>query len=166
MTPGVDSVRAANISFELASYEHDPRTTAYGIEASDALDVAPARVFKTLIAKLDDGRLVTVVLPVDRQLDLKVLANTFDTRRASIASVEEAERVTGYVVGGISPLGQRRRLATVIDESAHEYETIYVSAGRRGLEILLDPNDLAALTDAILTSLTRDNDALLSTDRK
>jgi Cys-tRNA(Pro)/Cys-tRNA(Cys) deacylase len=156
MTPGVDAARAAGIAFELARYEHDSRAEAYGLEAADALGVPPARVFKTLVAKLDDDRLATAIVPVDRQLDLKALARTLGARRAAMALPDEAERATGYVVGGISPLGQKRSLATAIDESASDHETIYVSAGRRGLEIVLDPADLATLTDATLASIARD----------
>ena len=156
MTPGVDAARAAGITFELARYEHDPRAEAYGLEAADALGVPPARMFKTLVAKLDDDRLATAIVPVDRQLDLKALARTLGARRAAMAPPDEAERATGYVVGGISPLGQKRRLATVLDESANEHETVYVSAGRRGLEIVLAPSDLAALTDATVGPIARD----------
>jgi Cys-tRNA(Pro)/Cys-tRNA(Cys) deacylase len=155
MTPGVDAARAAGIAFKLARYEHDPRAEGYGLEAADALGIEPARVFKTLVAKLDGERLATAIVPVTVQLDLKALARALDARKAVMAPPDEAERATGYVVGGISPLGQRRHLVTAIDESASDHETIYVSAGRRGLEIVLDPADLAMLTGATLASIAR-----------
>lgn len=156
MTPGVDAARAAGIAFELARYEHDPRAEGYGLEAADLLGIPPGRVFKTLVAKLDDGRLATAMVPVDRQLDLKALARALGARRASMVPADEAERATGYVVGGISPLGQKRRLATALDQSAEEHQTIYVSAGRRGLEIVLAPSDLATLTAAEVVPIARD----------
>jgi Cys-tRNA(Pro)/Cys-tRNA(Cys) deacylase len=155
VTPGVDAARAAGIVFKLARYEHDPRAEGYGLEAADVLGIPPGCVFKTLVAKLDDGRLATAIVPVDRQLDLKALARALGARKAVMAPPDEAERATGYVVGGISPLGQKRRLATVLDQSAEEHETIYVSAGRRGLEIVLAPSDLATLTAAEVVSIAR-----------
>ncbi|MDA0350904.1 MAG: Cys-tRNA(Pro) deacylase [Chloroflexi bacterium] len=156
MTPGVDAARAAGIPYEIATYDHDPRAAAYGLEAAEVLGIAPGRVFKTLVAKLDGQRLATAIVPVDRQLDLKALARALGARRAEMAPPAEAERSTGYVVGGISPLGQKRRLATALDASANDHETIYVSAGRRGLEIVLAPADLATLTEAVVASIARD----------
>ena len=156
MTPGVDAARAAGIAFEIAQYEHNPRSTAYGLEAAEALGVPPERMFKTLVTKLDDGRLAVGIVPVDRQLDLKVLARALAARRADMADPAEAQRATGYVVGGISPLGQKRQLPTALDQSALDHDTIYVSAGRRGLEIILAPTDLQRLTDATIASLARD----------
>jgi Cys-tRNA(Pro)/Cys-tRNA(Cys) deacylase len=156
MTPGVDAARAAGIVYEIAQYEHDPRSTAYGLEAAEALGVPPERMFKTLVTKLDDGRLAVGIVPVDRQLDLKALARALAARRADMADPAEAQRATGYVVGGISPLGQKRQLPTALDESALDHDTIYVSAGRRGLEIILAPTDLQRLTDATIASLARD----------
>ena len=156
MTPGVDAAKAAGIAFEIASYEQDPRAEGYGLEAADALGIEPARVFKTLVAKLDGERLATAIVPVTGQLDLKALARALGARKAAMAPPEEAERATGYVLGGISPLGQKRRLATALDESANEHDTIYVSAGRRGLEIVLAPTDLATLTGAVVAPIARD----------
>jgi Cys-tRNA(Pro)/Cys-tRNA(Cys) deacylase len=155
VTPGVDAASRAGVAFELASYEHNPRAEAYGLEAAEVLAVAPERVFKTLVVKLDDNRLATAIVPVDRQLDLKALARALGARRAEMAPPAEAERSTGYVVGGISPLGQKRRLATALDESANEHAAIYVSAGRRGLEIVLAPADLARLTEAVVAPIAR-----------
>ncbi len=130
------------VEYRLHAYEHDPRHGSYGLEAVEQLGLDPARVFKTLVVDVD-GALTCCVVPVERQLDLRSLG-----KRARLAGRPEAERATGYVVGGISPLGQRRRLPTAIDASALEHETIHVSAGRRGLELELAPADLVRLTDA------------------
>ena len=128
-------------------YDHDPRRGAYGLEASDALGVAPEQVFKTLVAEVD-GALTVGVVPVAGQLDLKALAAAAGGKKAVMADVAAAERATGYVAGGISPLGQRRRLPVVIDSSALEFATIFCSGGRRGLEIELAPADLARAAGA------------------
>lgn len=156
MTPAVEEARQAGIDFELAEYDHDPRAEAYGMEAADALGVPPERVFKTLVAQLDDARLVVAIVPVASQLDLKALASSLGTRRAQMADPADAQRATGYLVGGISPLGQRRRLPTALDQSALEQDAIYVSAGRRGLDMSLAPADLQALTNATVAPIARD----------
>lgn len=135
-------------------YEHDPRRGAYGLEARDALGVPPERVFKTLVAEVD-GALTVGVVPVAGQLDLKALAATAGGKKAVMAGVAAAERATGYVAGGISPLGQRRRLPVVIDSSALEFATVFCSGGRRGLEIELAPDDLVTLTGADVRPLRR-----------
>jgi Cys-tRNA(Pro)/Cys-tRNA(Cys) deacylase len=121
-------------------YAHDPRTGSYGLEVAEKLGIDPARVFKTLVVSVD-GSLAVAVVPVAAQLDLRSLG-----KRAALAEPRVAERATGYVTGGISPLGQRRSLPTIVDESASAFETIYVSAGRRGLEIELSPAHLLELT--------------------
>ncbi len=154
MTPAVDAAKAAGIAYELLSYEHEPRVAAYGQEAAEALGLDADSVLKTLVAKVD-GRLVVGVVPVTAQLDLKALAAAVGGRKAEMATPAEAERATGYVVGGISPLGQKRRLPAVIDESALLLGTVHVSAGRRGLEIALAPNDLVRLTDAKVAAIAR-----------
>ncbi len=141
-TPAVVAAEKAGIEFEVHEYAHDPKVASYGLEAADKLGVEAARVFKTLVADVD-GTLTVAVVPVTAQLDLKALG-----KRAAMADPKLAERTTGYVAGGISPLGQRKQLATVVDESALDYATIHVSAGRRGLEIELAPADLVALTRA------------------
>ena len=128
-------------------YDHDPRRGAYGLEASDALGVAPEQVFKRLVAEVD-GALTVGVVPVAGQLDLKALAAAVGGKRAVMAGVAAAERATGYVAGGISPLGQRKRLPVVIDSSALGFATIFCSGGRRGLEIELAPADLARAAGA------------------
>jgi Cys-tRNA(Pro)/Cys-tRNA(Cys) deacylase len=136
------------VQFSVHEYRHDPGA-AYGLEAAEKLGLDPARVFKTLVASVD-GALLVAIVPVAAQLDLRSLG-----KRAAMAGQVEAERATGYVAGGISPLGQRRRLRTILDESALEHETIHVSAGRRGLEIELAPQDLVALTDAEVRQIAR-----------
>jgi Cys-tRNA(Pro)/Cys-tRNA(Cys) deacylase len=141
-TPAIAAAERAGIRFAVHAYEHDPAADSYGLEAAEKLGVDPARVFKTLVVSVDDALAVACV-PVALQLDLKTLG-----KRASLADKTHAERTTGYVTGGISPLGQRRRLPTHLDASAHDHETIMVSAGRRGLQIELAPDDFVRLTDA------------------
>ncbi|MDR5907674.1 Cys-tRNA(Pro) deacylase [Franzmannia qiaohouensis] len=155
MTPAIKALERARIAYQLLEYPHDPRAQAYGLEAAEALGLAPQSVFKTLLAKLDDGRLVVAMVPVSAQLDFKALARAAGARKASMAEPSDAERATGYVLGGISPLGQKKRLATYIDASAAGRDPLYVSGGRRGLEIALASADLIALTGAKLTPLAR-----------
>jgi Cys-tRNA(Pro)/Cys-tRNA(Cys) deacylase len=142
------------IPYTVHSYEHDPRHGSYGVEASEALDVPPGRVLKTLIADVD-GTLTVGVVPVAAQLDLKGLAAAVGGKKAAMADVAAAERATGYVAGGISPLGQRRRLRVVIDSVALEFPTVFCSAGRRGLEIELTPGDLVRATNATVAPISR-----------
>ena len=141
------AVERAGVPFRVHEYPHDPRTPSYGLEAAERLGLDPATVFKTLVADVD-GTLTVAVLPVDAQLDLRALG-----KRARLAETKDAERATGYVAGGISPLGQRRALPTVVDESALGLATIHVSAGRRGLELELAPADLIALTGASIAAV-------------
>ncbi len=142
------------MDFTVHAYGHDPAAASYGLEAADALGVEPGRVFKTLVAQVD-GRLTVAVVPVSGQLDLKALAAAVGGKRADLADPKAAERSSGYVVGGISPLGQRRTLPTVVDASAAGYPTVFVSAGRRGLDVELAPDDLVRLTSAVLAPLGR-----------
>lgn len=153
-TPALAAAARAGVPFETHAYEHDPAAASYGEEAAEALGVAPERVFKTLVADVD-GNLTVAVVPVSASLDLKALAAAVGGKRATMADPAAAERTTGYVRGGISPLGQRKQLPTVIDASAQEHATVCVSAGRRGLEIELAPADLAALTGAVLAPVAR-----------
>ena len=139
-TPAIVAAERAGIAFRVHEYEHDPRAPSFGSEAVEKLGLDPVRVFKTLVANVD-GALTVAVVPVEAQLDLRALG-----KRARVADPRAAERSTGFVMGGISPLGQRRPLPTILDESALAFETIYVSAGRRGLELELAPSDLLALT--------------------
>ena len=150
MTPAVDAARAAGIAFTIHEYEGvDPGESDYAVAVAAALGIVPGRLFKTLLASVD-GKLQVFVVPADRQLDLRSVG-----KRAQMAERAQAERATGYVAGGISPLGQRRRLPTTVDEAALEHDTILVSAGRRGLQLELDPRELVRLTDASVSRVTR-----------
>jgi len=148
-TPAIAAATRAGVEFSVHEYPHDPRAESYGLEAVEKLGLDPARVFKTLVADVG-GTLTVAVVPVEAQLDLRALG-----KRARMADPGQAERATGYVTGGISPLGQRRRLPTIVDESALAFETIHVSAGRRGLELELAPADLVRLTGAHVTKIAR-----------
>ncbi|WP_232665093.1 Cys-tRNA(Pro) deacylase [Pseudonocardia sp. TRM90224] len=145
-TPATALLARSKVAHTLHTYEHGSGA-AYGPEAAEVLGQDPARVFKTLVAEVD-GTLTVGVVPVSSMLDLKALAAAVGGKRAKMAEISDAERATGYVAGGISPLGQRKRLATVVDASAQEFPTMFCSAGRRGLEVELAPADLARLTGA------------------
>lgn len=153
-TPATVALTNAGIEFALHEYDHDPRAASYGLEAAEALGIAPERVFKTLLADVD-GRLTVAVVPVSGQLDLKALARAVSGSKAVMADVAAAQRATGYVVGGISPIGQKRQLPTVVDESALTQPTVFVSAGRRGLDVELAPADLVRITAAITARVGR-----------
>ncbi len=153
-TPATVALAKAGVSFELHPYEHDPRAASYGLEAAEALGVEPARVFKTLMASLD-AQLVVAVVPVAGQLDLKALARALGGSKAVMAEVSVAERATGYVAGGISPVGQKRAYPSVLDSSAFDHPTIFVSGGRRGLDLEMTPADLVAITEAITAQIGR-----------
>ncbi|WP_434986419.1 Cys-tRNA(Pro) deacylase [Vreelandella zhaodongensis] len=153
MTPAINSAKHAGIAFQLHEYHHDAATQSYGIEAAEKLGVAAEQVFKTLVVKLDGRQLAVGIVPVNSQLGLKQLARAAGAKKATMALPEEVERSTGYVLGGVSPLGQKKRLPTFIDDSAQTFSTLYVSAGRRGLEIELAPSDLAALCQGHFTAL-------------
>jgi Cys-tRNA(Pro)/Cys-tRNA(Cys) deacylase len=155
MTPAIQAAKRAKVRFDVLEYAHDPRSESYGLEAAEALGVPAAAVFKTLVAVTESGRLVVGCVPVDKQLDLRALAAAVGAKRCEMAVVAAAERATGYVAGGISPLGQRKSLPTVIDASAAGLEEVHVSAGRRGLEIRLAPADLARLAGATLAAIAR-----------
>ena len=154
-TPATVALERAGVAYTAHAYEHDPAAASYGLEAAAALGLDPAAVFKTLLAEVD-GRLVVGIVPVTGQLDLKALAAAVGGKRAVMADPAAAERTTGYVVGGISPLGQRKRLPTVLDDSALELPAVYVSGGKRGLDLGLDPRDLVALLDARVAAIGRD----------
>lgn len=153
-TPATVALTAAGIAFEVRAYDHDPRATSYGTEAAEALGADPARVFKTLLASLD-GKLVVGIVPVSGHLDLKALARALGGSKAVMAEVAAAERATGYVAGGISPVGQRKAHPTVLDASALDHGTILVSGGRRGFDIELSPHDLVAITGAVTATIGR-----------
>ncbi|PSL04206.1 transcriptional regulator [Haloactinopolyspora alba] len=140
--------------YTLHPYTHDSSAPSFGLEAARALGVVPARVFKTLLAEIDDAFVVAVV-PVSGSLDLKALARAASGKRAVMAATSRAERATGYVVGGISPFGQRKKLPTVVDESVFDHETVYVSAGRRGLDLEITPSNLVRTTEAKTATIAR-----------
>lgn len=153
-TPATVTLTRAGIDFSLHEYEHDPRAESFGTEAAEALGLPPERVFKTLLATVD-GRLTVAVVPVSGRLDLKALARAAGGSRAQLADQAAAERATGYVVGGISPVGQRRPHPTVVDESALTHPTVFVSGGRRGLDVELAPADLVRVTEATTARIGR-----------
>ena len=147
-TPATVALAAAGVAHTLHGYEHQEGTSRFGEEAAAALGVPPEQIFKTLLADLG-GELVVAVVPVARQLDLKALAAALGAKKAAMAEPAAATRSTGYVLGGISPLGQRTRLRTVVDRSAVDFPTVHVSAGRRGLQVELAPEDLVRTTGAL-----------------
>lgn len=155
MTPAITQAKKAKIRFRVHEYEHDPAAGAYGLEAAQKLGLDPKRVFKTLVASADGKELVVAVVPVAQHLDMKLLAKAVGAKKAAMAEARAVERTTGYVLGGVSPLGQKKRLKTVIDRSAQDHETIFVSAGRRGMDMELSPADLAALTSASFEAVAR-----------
>lgn len=153
-TPATVALTKAKVEFTTHAYEHDPAAKSYGLEAAEALGLAPAQVFKTLLVEVD-GKLTVGVVPVDKQLDLKAIAAAAGGKKAVMADPAAAERTTGYVVGGISPIGQKRALPTVIDSTATDHPTVYVSGGRRGLDIGLSPTDLITVTKARTAPIAR-----------
>jgi len=161
-TPATVALDRASIDYVVRAYDHDPRAEEYGLEAAAALGVDPGRVFKTLLASLDPstgsgrrGRLVVGVVPVSGRLDLKALARTLGGSKAVMADVAAAEPATGYVAGGISPIGQKRTHPTVLDATAFDHDTVLVSGGHRGLDLELAPADLVAITGASVEQVSR-----------
>jgi len=153
MTPCINIARKNKIAHTVHEYTHDPETESYGSEAAEKLGVANTQVFKTLVVSLDTSELVVAVIPVAAMLSLKHIAKTVGAKKAFMANKTDVERTTGYVLGGVSPIGQKKRLKTVVDISANQFSTIYISAGRRGLEIELNPADLAKLTNAVFAEI-------------
>lgn len=151
-TPATTLLHRCGISYRLHTYTRDQRASSYGAEAAAALGLAPQRVFKTLITELD-GQLVVAVVPVSAQLDLRALAVALGAKRATMAAAADAERVTGYVTGGISPLGHRKQMPVVIDSSVLQFKTVFCSAGRRGLQLELAPEELVRATKATLAAI-------------
>ena len=145
MTPAINVAKKSKTLHKLHEYEHDSKVESYGLEAADKLNVEAQRVLKTLVVQVDVSSLVVAVLPVSAMLSMKHIAKAAGGKKASMAPKANVERSTGYVLGGVSPLGQRKSLPTYVDESAAHYDTIFISAGRRGLEIELAPSDLISL---------------------
>ena len=153
-TPATTLLTRLGVEFRVRPYDHDPRAESYGLEAAEALGVDPDRVFKTLMVDVD-GELCVGVVPVSGSLDLKAMAAALGGKKAQMADKAVAQRATGYVLGGISPVGQRKAHRTVLDETAELHETVLVSGGRRGLDIELAPADLVRVTDAVLADVAR-----------
>ncbi len=155
MTPALDLLKKVCAPHRVHSYEHDPKAPSYGLEAAEKLGLEPVRVFKTLLASSEKGELLVAVVPVVGSLDLKALAQAAGVKKTEMADPAAAQRATGYLLGGISPLGQKKRLRTFIDSSAQDFTTLYVSAGRRGLEVELAPGVLATQTQATFADIGR-----------
>ncbi len=153
MTPGINAAKKAKIVHKVHEYIHDPSIQSYGLEAAEKLGVSGDRVFKTLVVRLDNKELAVGIIPVSSMLSMKLMAKAAGAKKAAMADPPDVERSTGYILGGVSPLGQKRRLKTIIDVSARQKTTIYVSAGRRGLEIELSPDDLAALVNGVFAEI-------------
>lgn len=153
MTPGINIARQHKIVHRVHEYAHDASSESYGLEAAEKLGVPGEQVFKTLVVALDNKALAVGVIPVSSMLSMKLIAKVAGAKKAAMADPADVERSTGYVLGGVSPLGQKKRLKTIIDSSAEKFATIYVSAGRRGLEIELSPVDLKKLTNGLFAEI-------------
>ncbi|RYY75262.1 MAG: Cys-tRNA(Pro) deacylase [Gammaproteobacteria bacterium] len=156
MTPAIKLLEKAKVNFKVHEYEHDPTAESYGLEASEKLGIDDARVFKTLVVMLDAKDYAVAVIPVAKMLSMKQIAKAAGFKKAAMADKLAVERMTGYVLGGVSPMGQKKRLKTFIDESSLHFSSIYVSAGRRGLEIELSAEDLKKQTNAEFALLTQE----------
>jgi len=156
MTPAINTAQKHKIPFQTHQYTHDPAHDSYGKEAAEKLGIPEEQIFKTLVVQLDgDSRLAVAVVPVSSMLNMKLTAKAARAKKAAMADKKIVKRATGYILGGVSPLGQKKKLTTIIDASANSFSTIYVSAGRRGLEIELQPADLASITEATFAQITQ-----------
>jgi Cys-tRNA(Pro)/Cys-tRNA(Cys) deacylase len=155
MTPAVNILKKAGIPYTLHSYDHDPKSKAYGEEAAQKLNVSFDRLFKTLVVSGENGTFMTALVPVSKQLDLKAFGKATGIKKVKMTEKLDVERVTGYVLGGVSPLGRKKNLAVIMDSSARNFDTIFVSAGRRGLQIEISPKNLALLTQAVFLDISR-----------
>lgn len=158
MTPAIDLLRKQKITHQILPYEHDPNAESYGLEAAEKLGVAAEKIFKTLLVMTDKNELLVGIVPVLKHLDLKAIAHAAGVKKVEMAKPDIAQRATGYLVGGISPLGQKKRLKTFIDESAKTLDIMYVSGGRRGLDIALAPQDLAKVLVAPFVGIAKEKD--------
>ena len=154
MTPAVKEAQRAKVSYKVHEYAHDRSSDSYALEAVEKLGIAAERVFKTLVVELDKERLAVAIIPADSQLSMKQVAKATKAKKAAMADKHAAMRASGYVLGGVSPLGQKKQLETLLDASARDHASIFVSAGKRGLEIELAPSDLKTLTNAKMVLLT------------
>ena len=150
MTPAIEMLKKNKCDFKIHKYDHDPACTNFGDEAVVKLGLDASQVYKTLLVELTPKQLVVCVLPVENQLSLKDVASAFDVKKAVMANKDEAQKVTGYLLGGISPLGQKKLLKTVLDESVNKFETIFISGGKRGLDIEVKPKDLQKLLNSLI----------------
>lgn len=155
MTPAIQQVKKNKIPFGLHEYDHDPGIQAYGQEAAQKLGIAPGHLFKTLVVLTNNRGLAVGVVPVSGKLDMKAIAKALGAKKAAMADKHQAERSTGYITGGMSPLGQKKQLPTIIDASALDLDRVFVSAGRRGLQISISPKDLASLTQALFYGISK-----------
>jgi len=153
MTPAINMAKKHKITHTIHQYQHDPASEAYGLEAAEKLNLDEHRVFKTLVVSIDSRNLAVGIIPVANKLSLKAMAKALNVKKVAMALPKDVERTTGYVLGGVSPLGQKKLLVTVIDDSASRFDTIFVSAGKRGMEIELSFKDLKALTKAVSTQI-------------
>lgn len=157
MTPAVQQAKKQKIAFELHHYDHDVNASSFGLEAAEKLAVNAKQVYKTLVVSTiinQSEQLAVAIVPVENQLNLKAMAKTLNTKKVKMADSKRVEASTGYILGGVSPLGQKKRLTTVIDQTSQSFDTIFVSGGKRGLEIELSANDLAKMTQAMFAELT------------
>lgn len=155
MTPAINAAKKAKITYTIHEYAHDPSSESYGTEVANKLGIPEEMVFKTLVVKYGTKELAVGVVPVSTMLNMKLFAKAIGAKKASMAEASDVERATGYVLGGVSPLGQKKKLKTIIDSSANKYPTIFVSAGRRGLDIELKPQDLEKLTNGKLAEICK-----------
>ncbi len=156
MTPAIRLAKQLKINYQIHQYEHDPNVESYGLEASEKLGIACEKVFKTLVVSDEKNQLAVAIIPVDKRLNLKKMAKVIGSKKATMAEQKIVERTTGYVLGGVSPLGQKKRLPTVIHQSGENQATILVSAGKRGLDIELAPSDLAEILSAKFADIIQD----------
>lgn len=154
MTPAIKQLQQHKVPYTLHSYDHDQSAESYGLEAVQKLGLAPEQVFKTLVVKTNDNDFVVGIVPVSNTLNLKAIASIVGSKKATMADKKQVQSMSGYVIGGVSPLGQKKPLKTVIDNSAFDHQTIYVSAGKRGLDVELSPIDLKTLCNATCATIT------------
>lgn len=153
MTPAINTLKKNKIIHTIHQYTHDPKHPSYGLEAAEKLGVDAKRIYKTLVAQIDNGILVVAIIPVEQQLNMKFTAKAAQAKKAAMADKKLVQKTTGYVLGGVSPVGQKKRLQTFLCHSAHQFDTIHVSAGKRGLEIELNPDDLLRVTGGSYANL-------------
>jgi len=151
MTPAINLLKKKGIRFDVLSYQHDPSHQQFGLEAVEKLNLPPEQVFKTLVLEDTEHQLLVAIVPVSQQVNLKMLAKAAKVKKVQMAPQQKVENTTGYILGGVSPLGQKKRLMTFLHQSASDFKKIYVSAGKRGLEISIDPVDLCTLLNAKFT---------------